>query len=105
MAACAEAGTDYVDLCGEPAWMAAMIAKYDAKAKASGARIVFSCGFDSIPFDLGVTFTAGRGEGAAGGAAAARARARAEDEGRVFGRDDRQPDGDAGSVEARTRRC
>lgn len=54
--ACVEAGTDYVDLCGEPAWMAAMIAKYDAKAKASGARIVFSCGFDSIPFDLGVTF-------------------------------------------------
>ncbi len=56
VAACSEAGTDYVDLCGEPAWMAAMIAKYDAKAKASGARIVFSCGFDSIPFDLGVVF-------------------------------------------------
>lgn len=56
VAACVEAGTDYVDLCGEPAWMAAMIGKYDAKAKASGARIVFSCGFDSIPFDLGVTF-------------------------------------------------
>ncbi|MEQ1781402.1 MAG: saccharopine dehydrogenase NADP-binding domain-containing protein, partial [Hyphomonadaceae bacterium] len=56
VAACVEAGTDYVDLCGEPAWMAAMIAKYDAKAKASGARIVFSCGFDSIPFDVGVTF-------------------------------------------------
>lgn len=56
VAACAEAGTDYVDLCGEPAWMAAMIARYDALAKASGARIVFSCGFDSIPFDLGVTF-------------------------------------------------
>jgi short subunit dehydrogenase-like uncharacterized protein len=54
--ACAEAGTDYVDLCGEPAWMGEMIAKYDAQAKASGARIVFSCGFDSIPFDLGVTF-------------------------------------------------
>jgi short subunit dehydrogenase-like uncharacterized protein len=54
--ACVEAGTDYVDLCGEPAWMAAMIEKYDAKAKASGARIVFSCGFDSIPFDLGVVF-------------------------------------------------
>jgi short subunit dehydrogenase-like uncharacterized protein len=33
-----------------------MITKYDAKAKASGARIVFSCGFDSIPFDLGVVF-------------------------------------------------
>jgi short subunit dehydrogenase-like uncharacterized protein len=56
VAACVKAGTDYVDLCGEPAWMAAMIAKYDAQAKASGARIVFSCGFDSIPFDLGVTF-------------------------------------------------
>lgn len=56
VAACAEAGTDYVDLCGEPAWMAAMIAKYDAKAKASGARIVFSCGFDSIPFETGVAF-------------------------------------------------
>ncbi|HEX5638980.1 MAG TPA: saccharopine dehydrogenase NADP-binding domain-containing protein [Burkholderiaceae bacterium] len=54
--ACAEAGTDYVDLCGEPAWMARMIAQYDAMAKASGARIVFSCGFDSIPFDLGVLF-------------------------------------------------
>ena len=56
VAACIKAGTDYVDLCGEPAWMAAMIAKYDVPAKASGARIVFSCGFDSIPFDLGVTF-------------------------------------------------
>ena len=56
VAACAESGTDYVDLCGEPAWMAAMIAKYDAMAKATGARIVFSCGFDSIPFDLGVTY-------------------------------------------------
>ncbi|WP_213980535.1 saccharopine dehydrogenase NADP-binding domain-containing protein [Sphingomonas sp. dw_22] len=56
LAACAETGTAYVDLCGEPAWMAQMIAKYDAAAKASGARIVFSCGFDSIPFDLGVWF-------------------------------------------------
>ncbi len=56
VAACAEAGTDYVDLCGEPAWMAAMIPAYEAQAKASGARIVFSCGFDSIPFDCGVFF-------------------------------------------------
>jgi short subunit dehydrogenase-like uncharacterized protein len=54
LAACAETGTAYVDLCGEPAWMHAMIGKYHATAKASGARIVFSCGFDSIPFDLGV---------------------------------------------------
>ncbi len=56
VAACAAAGTDYVDLCGEPGWMAEMIAKYQDKAKVSGARIVFSCGFDSIPFDLGVWF-------------------------------------------------
>ena len=52
--ACAAAGTDYVDLCGEPLWMAKMIPELDAPAKGSGARIVFSCGFDSIPFDLGV---------------------------------------------------
>ena len=54
--ACAEAGTDYVDLCGEPLWMARMIPQLQAPAQASGARIVFSCGFDSIPFDLGVVF-------------------------------------------------
>jgi short subunit dehydrogenase-like uncharacterized protein len=53
---CAETGTDYVDLCGEPAWMHEMIAAHGAAAKASGARIVFSCGFDSVPFDLGVYF-------------------------------------------------
>ena len=56
LAACAAAGTDYVDLCGEPGWMAAMIARHQSAAQASGARIVFSCGFDSIPFDLGVLF-------------------------------------------------
>src|SRR3989344_3248850 len=54
VAACAKAGVDYVDLCGEPAWMRQMIDAHEAAAKASGARIVFSCGFDSIPFDLGV---------------------------------------------------
>ncbi len=52
--ACAESGVDYVDLCGEPAWMRQMIDAHQAAAQASGARIVFSCGFDSIPFDLGV---------------------------------------------------
>jgi short subunit dehydrogenase-like uncharacterized protein len=57
VAACAEAGTDYVDLCGEPNWMRVMIDKYDGAAKKSGARIVLSCGFDSIPFDLGVWYT------------------------------------------------
>lgn len=54
IAACAKAGTAYVDLCGEPAWMRQMIDAHEPAAKASGARIVFSCGFDSIPFDLGV---------------------------------------------------
>ena len=48
------AASDYVDLCGEPAWMARMIQRHQATAQASGARIVFSCGFDSVPFDLGV---------------------------------------------------
>ena len=54
--ACAAAGTDYVDLCGEPGWMAQMIPQLQETARASGARIVFSCGFDSIPFDLGVVY-------------------------------------------------
>ncbi|MGE0497518.1 MAG: trans-acting enoyl reductase family protein [Ramlibacter sp.] len=54
--ACAQAGTDYVDLCGEPVWMAQQIPLLQGPAAASGARIVFSCGFDSIPFDLGVVF-------------------------------------------------
>ncbi|MBB5687104.1 saccharopine dehydrogenase family protein [Sphingobium boeckii] len=54
VAACAAHGTDYVDLCGEPAWMRTMIDAHQATAQKSGARIVFSCGFDSIPFDLGV---------------------------------------------------
>ena len=102
VAACAEAGTDYVDLCGEPAWMAEMIAKYDAKAKASGARIVFSCGFDSIPFDLGVVFLQRQAKERLGAAAAARARARAQDEGRLFRRYGGEPDGDARSLEARS---
>jgi short subunit dehydrogenase-like uncharacterized protein len=54
VAACAETGASYVDLCGEPGWMREMIDAHEAAAKKSGARIVFSCGFDSIPFDLGV---------------------------------------------------
>lgn len=54
--ACAAGGTDCVDLCGEPLWMARMIDKLTPLARQSGARIVFSCGFDSIPFDLGVVY-------------------------------------------------
>ena len=56
VAACAASGTDYLDLCGEPLWMRKMIDAHEATAKASGARILFSCGFDSIPFELGVYF-------------------------------------------------
>jgi short subunit dehydrogenase-like uncharacterized protein len=56
VAACAASGTDYLDLCGEPVWMRQMIDKHEAAAKASGARIVFSCGFDSVPFELGTFF-------------------------------------------------
>jgi short subunit dehydrogenase-like uncharacterized protein len=56
LAACVDTGTDYFDLCGEPIWMRQMIDKYEAAAKESGARIVFSCGFDSVPFELGAFF-------------------------------------------------
>ncbi|TMJ24520.1 MAG: saccharopine dehydrogenase [Alphaproteobacteria bacterium] len=56
LAACAASGTDYFDLCGEPIWMRQMIDRHEAAAKASGARIVFSCGFDSVPFELGAFF-------------------------------------------------
>lgn len=57
VAAVAAAGTDYVDLSGEPQWMQRMIDAHSAVAERSGARIVNSCGFDSIPSDLGVWFT------------------------------------------------
>src|ERR1700693_1823752 len=56
VAACAATGTDYLDLCGEPVWMRQMIDAHEGAAKSSGARIVFSCGFDSLPFELGVFF-------------------------------------------------
>ena len=56
VAACAQAGVDYLDLCGEPNWMRQMIDAHEAQAKASGARILFSCGYDSTPFELGVYF-------------------------------------------------
>jgi short subunit dehydrogenase-like uncharacterized protein len=56
IAACVASGTDYLDLCGEPVWMRQMIDKHEVAAKASGARIVFSCGFDSVPFELGAFY-------------------------------------------------
>tara|TARA_B100001758_G_C18399292_1_gene607926 strand:- start:983 stop:2143 length:1161 start_codon:yes stop_codon:yes gene_type:complete len=53
---CISSGTDYVDLCGEPGWMHKIINECSDDASKSGARVIFSCGFDSIPFDLGVLF-------------------------------------------------
>ena len=53
---CTRTGTDYVDLCGEPAWMHDIVVNHHTTAQASGARIILSCGFDSVPFDLGVLF-------------------------------------------------
>ncbi len=57
VAACAAAGTDYVDLTGEPEFVDRMYLAHHATAVASGARIVHCCGFDSIPHDLGALFT------------------------------------------------
>ena len=54
--ACAESGTDYCDLTGEVQWIRRMLQRHEAAARASGARIVHCCGFDSIPSDLGVHF-------------------------------------------------
>src|SRR6266542_1084946 len=57
VAACAQAGTDYVDLTGEPEFVDLMYLRYHAQAQRSGARLVHACGFDSIPSDLGALFT------------------------------------------------
>jgi short subunit dehydrogenase-like uncharacterized protein len=54
--ACVDTGTDYCDLTGEVQWVRRMIERHEAAARASGARIVHCCGFDSIPSDLGVHF-------------------------------------------------
>jgi short subunit dehydrogenase-like uncharacterized protein len=57
VAACAAAGTDYVDLTGEPEFVDRMWLGYNSEAERTGARLVHSCGFDSIPYDLGVLYT------------------------------------------------
>jgi short subunit dehydrogenase-like uncharacterized protein len=57
VAACAEAGTDYVDLTGEPAFVDSMYVRHHTRAVDTGARIVHACGFDSVPHDLGAYFT------------------------------------------------
>ncbi len=57
VAACAAAGTDYLDLTGEPEFVDRMWLGYHEQARQSGARLVHCCGFDSIPHDLGAYFT------------------------------------------------
>jgi short subunit dehydrogenase-like uncharacterized protein len=57
VAACAAAGTDYVDLTGEPEFVDRMWIEHHAEAERTGARLVHCCGFDSIPHDLGAYFT------------------------------------------------
>lgn len=57
VAACAAAGTDYLDLTGEPEFIDRMYVDHHAAAQRSGARLVHACGFDSIPHDLGALFT------------------------------------------------
>ncbi|MBW1601963.1 saccharopine dehydrogenase NADP-binding domain-containing protein [Streptomyces sp. JJ66] len=57
VAACAETGTDYVDLCGEPEFVDTMYLRHHATAERTGARLVHACGFDSVPHDLGVLYT------------------------------------------------
>ncbi len=54
--ACVDAGTHYCDLTGEVQWMREMILQHQSAAQQSGARIVHTCGFDSIPSDLGTFF-------------------------------------------------
>ncbi|GHG30692.1 saccharopine dehydrogenase [Streptomyces hydrogenans] len=60
VAACADAGTDYLDLTGEAEFVDLMYVRHDARARETGARIVHACGFDSVPHDLGVLFTVER---------------------------------------------
>lgn len=57
VAACSAAGTDYVDLTGEPEFVDRTYLRHHATAVASGARLVHACGFDSVPHDLGALFT------------------------------------------------
>ncbi|WP_433572984.1 saccharopine dehydrogenase family protein [Streptomyces sp. CA-251247] len=57
VAACAEAGTDYIDLTGEPEFVDLMYVRHDARARETGARLVHCCGFDSVPHDLGAYYT------------------------------------------------
>ncbi|MEU7859495.1 saccharopine dehydrogenase NADP-binding domain-containing protein [Nonomuraea sp. NPDC049141] len=60
VAACAEAGTHYLDLTGEAEFVDRMYVRHHRRASTTGAKLVHACGFDSIPYDLGVLFTVGQ---------------------------------------------
>ena len=55
--ACVEQGTDYIDSTGEPQYVDLLLRRCHARALERGVRLVPSCGFDSVPADLGVLFT------------------------------------------------
>ncbi|MEU7416609.1 saccharopine dehydrogenase family protein [Streptomyces antibioticus] len=57
VAACADLGTDYLDLTGEPEFVDLTYVRHDARARETGARLVHAAGFDSVPHDLGAYFT------------------------------------------------
>ncbi|MFJ8198131.1 saccharopine dehydrogenase family protein [Streptomyces sp. NPDC096152] len=57
VAACADRGTDYLDLTGEPEFVDLVYVRHDARARETGARLLHACGFDSVPHDLGAYFT------------------------------------------------
>ncbi|MCX4997061.1 saccharopine dehydrogenase NADP-binding domain-containing protein [Streptomyces longwoodensis] len=57
VAACADLGTDYLDLTGEPEFVDLVYVRHDARARETGARLLHACGFDSVPHDLGVYYT------------------------------------------------
>jgi len=56
VASCIQSGTDYCDLTGEVQWMRKMIDQHHQSALDKGVRIVHTCGFDSVPSDMGVYF-------------------------------------------------
>ena len=55
--ACVESGTHYTDITGENHWVRGLIDKHHSEAASKGVRIIPSCGYDSIPSDLGAFFT------------------------------------------------
>ncbi|MER6173826.1 saccharopine dehydrogenase NADP-binding domain-containing protein [Streptosporangium sp. NPDC001681] len=60
VAACADAGTHYADITGEPEFVDRMFIRHHERARRTGAKLVHACGFDSVPHDLGAYFTVRR---------------------------------------------